>query len=483
MFSSVIVYKAAGQQVPEQYLKKVLDLNKSCYAYASADKENGVVALCNEPAEATLENIMELQFENKAEDLCMQFGNSQGQPVQPEDLQPFVLISDDGSPVLVAFLEGDFTGHHKTGSSHTNEYHFVNNFLLDQIGNIYEKADSDLAKTVSFFEDEKNQPQFTNEFGERGMLLLLSSTGDMQAVAKGNDARQFDWGFTSNGYGMFDGEYPVKEPEVPVSEPAKAAKPNKFANKKLSETAPSSPLPQQKTAVPVTPPKTDTAVGNVVTLKPGTEVWGRAPEGLTKKEDRKHFFNKFAFKWDDVKQSYLNKQTIFQIKPEMADQFVQRLGVICDKPGATPATTVAKEPTKTTTEPVKATGSTVREPTQVLDVDELKWMKDSFLKSLDSNELIVQSPEKLPETEGKYSSFTNDLGIAGLQNTIGWKYTRFFSLAENCPKAAANLLMQFRMEWAKLHSEVEVLRLKQEAPKVTDTAPRAKTMSLGKKAG
>lgn len=125
--------------------------------------------------------------------------------------QPFVLLKDEqGKPLLVAMLEGDFEDWHDTNGQ-SDEANFVKEILMPKVDDIAEMVEGDVPKIVKALQKTVNASEILAKFGQRGVISFMASTGDAFSIETNQHRKKFDWGSMS----IEESAYPSKTTSVP----------------------------------------------------------------------------------------------------------------------------------------------------------------------------------------------------------------------------------------------------------------------------
>lgn len=457
-YSGCIIGTLADQEAPEPLLKRTIELNQSCSGLALAS--NGVVEVLRTNAPAQLEDVMNCQFDLKDSNVIMWFGQS-GTPYLDDDVQPYTVLTDkDEKPILVAFAEGDFTNYFKPGETRSNTFFFVKDFLMPEVSRLYGHLKGDLDELMKELCSDKMNAKLTPQFGDRGTLVLVAGNGEIACVAQ-NELLLGDteWGWSSNHYGFGQSAETtpvVVETEKPVSKVAGLS-----MGKKPPTNSPSVPVIARQTKPEV--PKTETTAATAAT------VWGLAPEKLKSKAEFGSFHGTYS--QDKLKDPTV-RQT-FRVKPEMLQQFKARGGVITADPSLKIADTKPATPVPKLEAPV-------------MTPKELDDLNKTFITTLDTNELKVVAPDKIPDINSELPTFTDIMKLEKLEQTFNWAFPKIYELCTLHPRAAGMLILEYRQAYAATLVEDEGAEEELETQAVTSaaTGTRTRTLSMGgKKSG
>lgn len=126
------------------------------------------------------------------------------QTLAPEDAQPYSIVEDDdGTPLMVAFADGDFVSFVKTDSAFSAEYHAVTDWLKPHLNLLIEKADS-VEEAIAALDTKENKAGIENEFfgDQRGAFVIASADMAQLFQHKNSTALKEDWGWSSDHCGF-----------------------------------------------------------------------------------------------------------------------------------------------------------------------------------------------------------------------------------------------------------------------------------------
>lgn len=203
--TGTIVVVKSGEVLPDDVKAQLLDANKTTFSYAT--QENGTVdMLCldgEEPDEKnqvvdlalTLDQIEEGFMEQQR---VYHFSN---QPTRVDDEQPYAIIVKDQRTLLACVAEGDFPGYAgEAGSTHSNEYHMVTDYLADACKEIYQEAGEDVKKMMDIFASPRFRKGMLGILAPRGTIALIGSQGDPIIFSKNDQGKEYDWGYMSRTF-------------------------------------------------------------------------------------------------------------------------------------------------------------------------------------------------------------------------------------------------------------------------------------------
>ena len=126
MPKGVTILRRKDRELPEEYLDCVLEHNKTAVGAAFADRgELLMSSVANITVDKIKKTAMETDQSFKEFPLLFSFFDHTS-TLNEEDKQPYILLRDDkNTPIVAAFLEGDFSNFAQAGSAHSDEYEAV----------------------------------------------------------------------------------------------------------------------------------------------------------------------------------------------------------------------------------------------------------------------------------------------------------------------------------------------------------------------
>lgn len=375
----IILGRKKDKLFPEDFIKKVTDQYNTCTAFCYA--ENGVIQFISEngvpdwEGEGGLKDSIETYNQNS----LLYFGQNTSDYLE-DDLQPFVLLETNNNARLVAFTEGEFLGFAKQGSTHSNDYHMIADFLQDEIDTQYDKCGQNLDKLMQVLDSPECRKHILNTIIPKGTIVLFAGTGEY-IVYKKNDkflgGKETDW-WATDSLG-----YAPAEPAKPAEEKRELTMREKIELRKKGKPL-SIPGDPPGTSVPtITPPKTDTAVG----LLPEKEQMFHPPENLSGRDLKKWYGrNRVGGKptgWE-------NKPPIPLTELKMDSPLRERI-----KDGGKPILKVGDPPPATEKKDVPP----------LLFPQQKKFLTEQFLP----NSVKMLSLDGLKAVESEYETFTEQL--------------------------------------------------------------------------
>ena len=413
----VIVGRHAGKDIPDEYLNKVREEFDTCYGYAFA--EDGSIQMLHSnglpPADGdgSFQNTMKV-FPQPS----LLYLGSADTDYHEDDLQPFTILEDDEKrPLLVAFLEGDFSGFYQKESAHSNEFFVVNKVLREEVMNLWQDCEQDIDKLVTALKEPRTFRAMKKMFTGRGAIVLLVANGETIIYSENKDAGSFPWGWTTNKL-----DYSEEEPEKKEEETKPTAGVNLRAMLEAQKKGGKAKA-ETKTSVPET--KTDTKV----------------PDGTGKEKKEEPVNNKgeqIFFPPPDVQGKALRKWYGRNMQGGKPSNWESRPGIPESKLATgSPLRGQIKSFEELKTEESKGV-TTVVPP--VIPPGQKKEVMEKFLTALDD----FLDEDKISSTEEEDLSFTEQTGFP-LWKFLRMRYdTGYRKLAQSFPISAAVALNELR---------------------------------------
>jgi hypothetical protein len=275
--TGVTIIKTAGHDVDQATLQTALEHNKTCagVSFPASDKHLVRVSI-KQRGETTIQKLLD-KYKDKT--LVLFLGNG-AEPIQEDDLQPYtILTNSDGKPILVAFLDGDFSEFAQPTSSFSPAYFAVRDHIVPQVQKLYDLVGHDITKLSLELEEPSNGRNMANlMLGDRGTITFLACNGDITLNTLKNDTTQeeFPWGWISNTYKSASATVETTEEDelanlmgesgaIPaVKESSKSSTPGRRPGERLSlpasKAADTQPLPTNQPEQPA-PKPADTEPG------------------------------------------------------------------------------------------------------------------------------------------------------------------------------------------------------------------------------
>ncbi len=292
------IVKNGGKVIPDDLIEKVLQGTSALSAVSLHAGDGHYLMVGRRRGEMTMPKVKTFQ-EGKWENQTVTLFFQHGVIAMDEDMQPFTLLkNDEGQPILVAFLDGNFSAFEQTESTHTPEYHAIDMDIRPRIEKLYKMLGKDLPKLMEELKDPMTYRDIGNTMvGDQGSITFISADKTIYSISVATDTRAqaFDFGWVSdvNGYmeatpkadeGTADDMFgdmdsaqegskspgpaatppPSSPAQTDSGEPSKPTKPGRNNNAKASVPS----VPGNSGAQPNGSPQSD----------PGTQQPGKAPE-------------------------------------------------------------------------------------------------------------------------------------------------------------------------------------------------------------
>lgn len=173
MQNGTIVWKLKGHELPSDFVEKAL---KNQTSFGVAQQDGGIIQMSRVKITYTPEMFKTINTGLKDRECVLYFQHGPN-PTHIDDVNPFIILENERKePILVAFLDGDFSSHEKADSSHSSQF-FVATELQERIKTIHNRLGSKISETMKTIEGdgELSQELFNTMIGNRGSIMLLSS--------------------------------------------------------------------------------------------------------------------------------------------------------------------------------------------------------------------------------------------------------------------------------------------------------------------
>jgi hypothetical protein len=419
----LIVVKKKDQLLPDAFLEKTVTAYKSCYGCAIITHDGAPELIELSSTEApTVDAVNQIQKEFKDKIIVFHFGDFPA-GFNEDDKQPFVLLEDDNKkPIMVGFLEGDFNGFAKAGSSHSDAFFVVNEYLKPRLKEDYQKNNNSMLALVGSIKSPRTKRELEAQMGESGTITLMPITGDMTSFVRGANHADFPAFWTSNALGYGEGTTAVGLAAQLKQKMGKSA-----AALLGAVAGPKSDLPPK-------PPKTETATAPVIE----TELKMGSPERNWSKNQKKNWYEKYA---GFVPPNYKDCPQVPIKNPGKIIKSVTEL-VPSQESGYPP-----REKDITTHHIPHDEKAVVVEVIPVIPPSEKTKLTELFKILNTSGQRMPTDVDDIARIEGKYATFAQVSGLKGLEDTFNLPYTFLCDLCKECPKAAALLIMNYRASY------------------------------------
>lgn len=170
---------------------------------------DGVLEAEAHDASANVDKIMELNASFK-ECAIVHFLGKFPEGFNKEDNQPFTVLADqDGNPMLVCFLEGDFSQFHQAGSARSDAYFTFVKELQPKLKKIAQEKDGDLDEVLKELDHPVTKKDILRYMGTRGTVTFVAENGAIMSIAFNKELTEHPWGWASRE--IKAEEFPEKE--------------------------------------------------------------------------------------------------------------------------------------------------------------------------------------------------------------------------------------------------------------------------------
>lgn len=379
--SGVIIEKKEGHVLPRELVEDALKMFPN--SVGAATIKDGSLHLIRQQATFDLDEFIKKQDQLKDTRTIFYFGRNDGSYMD-EDLQPIVVLEDEGDPILVAFLEGDFPGG-PPKTVHSNEYHLVDGYLAEKMEALWDLCDGDMEKMMAMMDKPATRKEMQNTWGAGGgTIVLMAVTGDMVVFSQNPDRIEGEWGWASDDCKLMVEPYDTKSKE----DAAKSTSVPATGEKKLS-VAERLALKKQQGPSATADPKTATAIPASVSPIEMKKI-GPAPVHLNNAGKREWWATKLAPFGLGVPQGYKNPGCVVEIPASALKK--------------------AEEPVL----PKKVEDKAVTE--EVFPVIDPK-IKQAIFEDLKN--VVKETPEVREKNSKEFPNAASAVGI-GLETTFSW---------------------------------------------------------------
>jgi hypothetical protein len=504
---SVIVLKNKGAIIPTELLTKVTADCTSSIGVARA--VNGKLQRRSElvAADATVVDAVQQKF--KDSNVLFHFGKYPS-GLNLEDLQPLVLLKNEDDPLVLAFLEGDFTPYRQEGTSHTAAFNAFNKTLRPMAEKLFKQQNGDLDKFLEELRDPLYKQMIENMSVSRLHVSLLAANGEILSYAKPGPAT-FDWGWTTALSSSVEKaeEPPVQEEpkednldDVDFGTPKKVETPVVSApvqtKSKIKDNVLHLPEKSTTTSVPVV----KEVEYKIVTMSPPKEVQGH---NALKKWYRGHNNNGGALPHNWKERPAIEARIKIKHKEAPIKDFSELKSKIKEAPVEvkvvaedTKTTVTVTEQDKTETKVVEHKKSKIKmdAPEPVVQPDTPKPVEpevpqaipfippeqaDALINDMTDGKLSkmvidlsnqkISAPETMKAMEAKWITFWEKTATH-FEESAAWTPEWFIHMSKHYPEALAVLAMNFRTIAFINASEVKKLSLKIEKLLTAAQAPQ-----------
>jgi hypothetical protein len=391
------------------------------------------------------------------------------QTLAPEDAQPYSIVDDDdGTPLMVAFADGDFVSFVKADSAFSAEYHAVTDWLKPHLNLLIEKADS-VEEAIAALDTKENKAGIENEFfgDQRGSFVIASADMAQMFQHKNSTALKQEWGWSSDHCGF--GQTVVLSAK------------DKFKRKGTEST----PAPASTPSVPAVsvPASTSTQAED----PPG--VWVRKGPTVQANHLIKEWYNElFGFdKGAVIPPDILNKILagipVFLPKARfdnVRDKSIMKKTTMAEKPNKLDPKHIPYTPTKP-----QSSGSVI--PTPVMSKDTTKKVAEYFTKPGSLGTKLLENMDKEPitaeqarEVFEKHKDWSEQLKDE-VKINVDWSFTLPYEaindLARINPQTVAIMAWERGQRCIIAQARIKELETLLKPQQIKEEGPRAETMA------
>lgn len=496
----VYVEKSAGiSEVPEIYLKKVLEKYNGCAGLAGVVLKDNVPETMCTPLDvgAKLEDVQAMFAEYKDIPVLAWFGEP---PAHTDSIQPFPLFqTEDGSVELLAFIEGPYPQFKQADDARSEQFHVAYSKLTTMIEPIWTKHDGDVAKIMDELDNPFAAEALKGLSTGDGLIVFMSSASRILKIGRDLTKGTFSWGYTSDPMGYFEGQGdPVTQKpksfgfagkavaavvetitpkkkvvaEAPKEEPKPSQVHTLAEAPKTAHTA--APIKKKVVATPVAGTGEQPVIGDTRKVEPAApvtatavkapkadKVWITPDKGNKGENDNNKYRHRFYSIYCGEKSNWPSEIVMndrWKTGPSiMVERNVVRrehlpslkeLNGVEKVANALPA---AKDAPKETYQPF--TGPVDSNEVPIVPQTEMDNVEDyitspAFKAITDKAGELLKDPEKWAKVEEAYPSYTDLLQIQ-LMDTVKYDYKALTELGSRSIKSLALLLIEWRREALK----------------------------------
>lgn len=278
----IIITKDAGKELPAD-VQAHLAARTGTFGYAILCDGKITLAQNLEPSQ-----LPEYKDILKEFSTVYYFGTDTGQPC-------ILLKNEKDSPLLVAFLEGDYEDYHDTNGQ-TDTANFVKDYLQTKIDDMVDMFDGDVAKVSKAIKKPSSADDIIAKCGKRAVLTFFDISEDIYSLQTEDSGRlEFDWGAASHALTdvpVADAATPIKKEEMTTAEKLAAMR-AKTATKSATPGVHKTEASVTKLNTPLqTDIKNADALSNTTAIRADTQEMVYPPEGaLRSNSTAKEWYN------------------------------------------------------------------------------------------------------------------------------------------------------------------------------------------------
>lgn len=436
--TGVNVQRKSGQDLPEAYLKLVLDNNPTAWG-ASIVTENGIMIASGDDASIKLVQSTCSDFKNC--DISFYFCNSEA-AINMDDVSPFSLVEINDEPKIIASIVGDYPGFNQTASAHPSAFFFANH-LTQKFKDLYDLVDGNLDKILGLIEKKSFKDELLSHGSTNAAITFTFANGKGTSVCLADTAKEYPWGWTSNHYGF--------EVEA-VASPKRGMFPSKSTVRERAPAASVPPVEQKPVEHPgglIKTAASQTVLMNIGKIK-------AAALATWKRQDKKKWYQRYlgyaprGFENCPEVEIYMDSKGNKMTKSEVDKLGLAKLelpplqnpGREAGKdtePNNIPQPDVSPSPPAVTDQILPIMGPKARE-----------WAKNFMAtaevkKIIAENGTVISDPAQTQQQEQMFQSFGLQLGEKdGFVNWLKLSFPMFTKVATERPEVMANFAWNMR---------------------------------------
>jgi hypothetical protein len=447
------VTKKAGELIPEALLQKILDQKPTSFGYVIRDIVDGKPEMVSETLQVapSLDQIMSVMTEAKDFEAILTFGDVEKlENVQPYELQ---MLNEDGTETtIIAFAIDADLPKYPAKDGVTEHGIMSQNFIIPLLQELFTDVDGDMSKMVERMNRDTFKASLLGSAGHYSAFSFLPIEGDSIVISNNAELGEaYDWGYASQKFGYGDSTVADQEP-APVA--VEAPKKRSFFKSSAPATA---------TTV------TETKVGNTTVKDVKTEVKSSVPASGVKVPEMQSppasLSGKALKRWY---QALGGLPKNWQQKPPVPVKAGGMLKDLKDLPKQIANVTPLKKVEAPITAPAAATAvkaplTTVEKENRnnavassigaVLTADSKKKAMDFIVGRLDNQSNPMMAPNKIQEMESKSPTFSEAMGMAGLEDIFKWDHKTINQFVKEFPDATVLLVEQMRRSYMNFLAE------------------------------
>ncbi len=419
-----IIFKKSGKVVPKEVIGQI-QVNADG-SVGSARIIDGNFKIFRKAETIDIDSIVNVMSKDLLP-LDVIFFLSKRKPVE-DDLQPTVLLEDEGEAVLIVFTDGEVDLEK----------------LEDYVDHQMQLSNGDLIKCMNVLDGPACRSEIAKLWKDRGHITLMDITGKILNFRNNPKFEEAEWGWTSNGF------HPEKKAEAPAPTsgvPKMSAAERIAAKQKATEQ---DDLGITKKGAPGTGPQPDTAVPDDAGKEPMVTI-GPPPSTLNNSGKRSWWMKRLGEVPHGYKMAIVSvpKSKLKNVEPHIP----------------------------TEVKPQSIEQSVVTEVHTILDPKIIESVKSDFSKA----KLKGQTLEEREAFAKKYPSWSTQFGRdIPIEDIFNWDFLNVRGLAVKYPFAAAVLLYEFIALYMSALSDLDKATA---APAKEPDKPLSAAERIARKAG